>query len=267
MNLKSILAGAALALAAQGGWAIGFEGGIPSDWTCDGLCGTLGADGDVTLAPTGAQKYGYVVSGQSTPQNLSPFTFGSETTGSRLLSSSFVAAAGDELKFHFNYVTSDGSGYADYGWARLLNASDMSQAALLFTARTKPTGSIVPGQDMPLPQATLNPVSVGIITNAAPGVGPTWSPLGTDSTLCYEAGCGYTGWVQSNFTIAASGKYVLEFGVVNWSDNIYQSGMAFDGITVAGEDVIPSVPETQSYAMLLAGLGVLGMALRRRRNA
>ena len=37
--------------------------------------------------------------------------------------------------------------------------------------------------------------------------------------------------------------------------------MAFDGITVAG---MPILPEPQTYAMLLAGLGVLGWVAGRR---
>jgi hypothetical protein len=31
----------------------------------------------------------------------------------------FAATAGTALNFYFNYVTSDGAGFADYGWAEL----------------------------------------------------------------------------------------------------------------------------------------------------
>jgi len=264
MRFTTFVATAALAVAGQTAYAQGFEGGVPAGWTCDGLCGALGADGDVTLAPTAASKYGYVVSGEDTPSDLSPFAFGGEKTGSRLRSAAFSADAGDPLKFYFNYITSDGAGFADYGFARLLKADDFSQVALLFTARTKPSGSIVPGQDMPLPEATLTPGEVPIIANPNANLGPSWSPLGTDSTQCFDIGCGYTGWIESSFNIVAGGEYVLEFGVVNWSDAAYQSGMAFDGITVAG---VPLVPEPETYALMLLGLGLMGGALRRRRSA
>ena len=37
-----------------------FENGIPEGWTCEGSCGALGADGVVTLAPSGSSHYGWV---------------------------------------------------------------------------------------------------------------------------------------------------------------------------------------------------------------
>ena len=164
VTYRSTLVGAAFAVAAHCAAAQGFVGGIPAGWTCPGNCGVAGVDGDVTLAPTGAAQYGYVVTGETTPTGLSTFVLpgGTATIGSLLRSISFTATAGDLLKFNFNYITSDGDTYSDYGWARLLNASNLSLAALLFTARTKPSGSIVPGQDLLLPQATLTPASVPI---------------------------------------------------------------------------------------------------------
>ena len=112
-----------------------FVGGIPAGYTCTGTCGTAGADGDVTLSPLNNSQYGYVVTNNGVT-GVSPFKTGGETTGSKLVSNSFTAVAGDNLQFYFNYITSDGSGYADYGFARLLNASDNTQAALLFKVLT-----------------------------------------------------------------------------------------------------------------------------------
>ncbi|HUX29311.1 MAG TPA: hypothetical protein VMV78_01650 [Thiobacillus sp.] len=62
--------------------------------------------------------------------------------------------SGDELEFNFNFATPDGAGYADYGWARLLDSSS-SVVAPLFTARTTPEGNSVPGFDMPVIDATI----------------------------------------------------------------------------------------------------------------
>jgi len=240
--------------------AAGFGDGIPSDWQCQGTCGTAAADGVVSLAPNGGSAYGYVTTASGIGGVSLPGVggFGEATTGSRLLSNLFVAEAGQALDFKFNYVTSDGAEYSDYAWARLLDASG-SQVALLFTARTSPEGSAVPGFDMPAAAATLTPVQVGVVAG-----GPAWSPLGSDSGECFDAGCGYTGWVQSSYRIADAGNYYLEFGVTNWDDEDYQSGLAFDGVTLDGVP-LPAVPEPATYGMLLGGLGLL--AAWRRRGA
>ena len=204
-----------------------------------------------------------------------------------LTSSAFVATAGEKLDFYFNYVTSDGGTYQDYGWARLLNAGDSSQAAVLFTARTKPSGSIIPGADLPNPDATLTPSNVPITTEPGyrppdpnipgdSGIGPVWSPLGPNppngfNGTCWDVGCGYTGWVQASFIIASSGNYKLQFGVINWDDPLWDSGMAFDGATIAGVSIdddtrLAPIPEPETYAMLLAGLGLMGVLARRRKQ-
>lgn len=163
-----------------------FDIGIPASWSCQGSCGASGADGVVTLAPNGGNNYAWVstsggiggvglagVGGSGSPQN-----------GSVLRSGLFNAGVDDVLSFSFNYITSDCSGYGDCARARLLD-SRVNQVARLFTARTTPNGSVVPGFSMLAPSVTLDPVTVPIISGA-----PVWSPLGGSSGTCYSAGCG-----------------------------------------------------------------------------
>lgn len=256
--IKHLSVAAAMSLALGATQAVAsplFASGIPADWNCVGSCGTGVADGVVSLAPESTTPYGWVsTNGGSYGVGLDGLI---GTTGSVLRSNTFTAGAGDLLSFDFNYVTSDGSGYADYAWSRLLNA-DYEEVAILFTARTTPDGFVVPGFGMPLPAADLDPEEVMIIGGA-----PQWSPLGGSSGTCYNSGCGYTGWVEANYNILAAGNYVLEFGVVNWSDSAYQSGMAFDGILVGGKP-IESVPAPLSVALLAAGLLGLGAARKRK---
>lgn len=225
--------------------------------TCIGNCGTSGADGVVT-APPGGSSYQWIstYNGASGAGQL-PGIGG--TNGSSYSTGVFSAASGDQLKFFFNYVTSDGAGYADYAWARLTtDTGDL--VATLFTARTQSSGTIAPGFGLPGVEATLNPSSVPII-----GGGPAWSPLGGSSGSCFALGCGYTGWIDSSYTIGATGNYVLTFGVTNWSDQSYHSGMAFSGLSVGGEP-IGGVPEPATWATMITGFGLVGMALRRRRR-
>lgn len=125
-----------------------------ASWTCTGVCAGSSADGDITLSPLNNAQYGYVTTSGSDSLNVSPLSLdsnsrgnGTETNGSRIVSSSFSANGNDVLNVHFNYISTDGKGYDDYAWGRLLNAADNSLVAWLFTARSSnsATGNIVPG--------------------------------------------------------------------------------------------------------------------------
>jgi hypothetical protein len=251
---------AALAILGLGYSGLALADPIPTGWTCSGSCGTLGANGVVTLSPIGTSAYEYVTTnGSSSTAPLPSGAQGGETNGSTLATPIFSATAGTPLNFYFNYVTSDGAGYADYAWAELFNSSN-TPVALLFTARTEPSGSIVPGTGLPAPTATLNPATVPIIAG-----GPAWSPLGDYSGDCYDVGCGYTGWINSNYTIATAGNYYLEVGVTNWDDYAFDTGLALDGVTVGGNPIGPS-PTPEPSTLVLLGSALLGgaSAIKRR---
>lgn len=175
--------------------------------------------------------------------------------------------AGETLEFFFNYLTSDGAGYADYGWAQLLTEAG-DPAVLLFTARTTPSGSSVLGFAMPNPGATLEPANVGIY----PGTnwpGANWDVIGGSSGNCYSIGCGHTGWVKSSYQFTSDGDYKLLFGVTHWDDQAYSSALAFAGAKIGDVVVTPPIspaPLPAAGWLLLAGLGATGLVGRRRKG-
>jgi hypothetical protein len=252
--------------------ALGLSGTIaasslPAGWTCTGSCGSSGADGVVPLSPAGNSAYEWIstnggILGVGALAGVSgPDGRGTATNGSTLQTNIFSASTGSLLNFNFDYTTSDGGGVSDYAWAELLNSANVP-VALLATARTTPGGNTIPGSNMPVPTGTLNPSTATI----QPGL-TTWSPLGSSSGACFigpALGCGTTGWVSSSFTIDAAGNYFLLFGVTNWNDQFFDSGLAIDGVTVDGEPITARTPEPAS--LLLLGIGAVPLLLKRRRS-
>ncbi|WP_419805113.1 NF038132 family protein [Terriglobus sp.] len=237
---------------------------LPSNLTCSGNCGVLGANGDVSAPPAGGSTYMYIsTAGSNATAAIPTGALGGETNGSVLTTSVFSANANTPLNFYFDFVTSDGAGFSDYAWAALFN-EDGGLASLLFDAQTEASGSIIPGQGLPAPTASLDPASVPIIPNAT-----HWDPLNNYSGDCYAIGCGSTGWVNATYSIQTAGKYYLAFGVTNMSDTGYDSGLAISNITVDGADVAPVgvTPEPSSLVLLGTGLTSMAVAWRRRLKA
>ncbi len=232
--------------------------------TCIGNCGTGQPNGDVTAPPVGGPGYGYVSTYQGV-DDAGQIELAGGTNGSEFITDTFTAEAGDPLAFYFNYVTSDGTGqYIDYAFSELLAADD-THIAYLFTARTTPTGDTSPGFGLPANDSTLTPASTPITPGAT-----AWLQLGDSTGLCFSGigqGCGNTGWIASSYTIADAGSYKVRFGVTNFGDIAYDSGLAYAGVTIDGTPVPigGDVPEPATWAMFIGGFGLVGSVLRKRR--
>lgn len=267
-NTKLSVLASSLALGALGFATQASAAPLPAGYTCVGgsVCGTLGADGDVTTSPQGGD-YGYVTTAGAAGNN-GDLNIGAETNSSVARSPIFSAANGALLEFYFNYVTSDGTlSFIEYSWVKLINTANSAET-ILFTARTTPTGNTVPGFGLPglAPGVILTPGSTAIIDGLT-----NWSPLGGSSGACYGGiggGCGQTGWIGMDYAIGTASNYFLEFGVVNWGDQALDSGLAFDGITIAGNPIDPNpTPEPASLALLGVALAGLGAARAKAKKA
>lgn len=101
-------------------------------------------------------------------------------------------------------------------------------------------------------------------TGVTNGLGFLFGTVGNSALLAGVSNAtGSHNWLQytlNNFQLNASGVTRLEFFANGKSDGL---GGSLDNITV---DTVSPVPEVETYAMLLAGLGLIGVASRRRRN-
>ncbi len=101
-------------------------------------------------------------------------------------------------------------------------------------------------------------------TGATNGLGFLFGTIGNNTLLAGVANATSThNWIKytlNNFQLNVSGVTRLEFFANGTSDSL---GGSLDNVSVTA---VSPVPEAETYAMLLAGLGVLGVASRRRRN-
>jgi hypothetical protein len=92
------------------------------------------------------------------------------------------------------------------------------------------------------------------------GLNGTGNVLGSfDLGINFLAGCGYCVWDPIGVAFAGTARSIGFFGAANF--------VAFDRVTFGSDVPAPTpVPEPATLGMLIAGLGLMGVATRRRRK-
>lgn len=104
----------------------------------------------------------------------------------------------------------------------------------------------------------------------------TWSvtntsasqPVMLDLVLALKAGAGAGAFLFDNQALSA-GQTLNGTWAIEWFTGNNQANPDFSNLTLFGRDmdgIAPAVPEPGEYAMLLAGLGVIGFIARRRKE-
>ena len=90
------------------------------------------------------------------------------------------------------------------------------------------------------------------------GLGGTGNVLATLSLVNnFQPGCGYCAWTPTGISFAGIAKSIDFAGGANF--------VGYDNITL-GSAIAGGVPEPTSWALMIAGFGLTGAAMRRRRS-
>jgi hypothetical protein len=198
-----------------------------------------------------------------------------DLTNQYTLQSSATAVAGQSHEFVFNYsVTNLGQGYAG------------TQTGLDGFTIYIPTGAHIVSSVAPTPYVgSPGYWSTGVSTGLDLALG------GSNTTQNMSAPTGYqvvTFWGQNtesvyqqtstaNFSITLSNvsvgtntvglsSYYGNYGVPTGQQYVHNQYGNYTTFTTNAVSAVAAVPEPETYAMLLAGLGMMGMVARRKRR-
>ena len=185
--------------------------------------------------------------------------------------------------FYNGGTSSDGTTGVNYGVAFSSNAQAICLNSTLVHCSNTSRGGLAPGSDkgglffLSGSSTTMNvaagfttgfsfnytdPFSSGGSVSVYDGVDGTGTLLGSFSLGLTTSSCpgynaGYCPFVPIGVSFAGTAKSIVFGGVANQ--------VVFDDVTFGASRPGPGVPEPATWALLLTGFGVAGVALRRRR--
>lgn len=238
--------------------------------------------GLVAAGLTGGNRYGTVGFGANTATSPAPGRVRSISVGGGEFGTAAqfaVAAAGYKI-----------NGSQEDGWAGIALANTYTfdpQAArnfILITDEDRDNAITSLNYAGMLASLTSTNTLLNVVVNGSFRCGDSSTALGMIGTTGYKvaASGGFSTCTGASFVTGAGttgASYVdlaLASGGGAWNLNILRAGgndaLAFTNAFVSGklQEIVtqpPAVPEPQTYALMLAGLGLVSLAVRRRRHS
>ena len=241
------------------------------------LATSFGAHASINSAETGTSAW---VTGQSTYDGGSDLIFYAWSSGK-----SFVMDLGVQAgNFLPSNATSE-SWSVTSAYNTFISQATGTVRWGVFAARSNTTGVDAKGQDWILTTVRAGATTASINAEKSQLVAQSITPFDTfahtaPSTAYYSSTTTSDNWATSlkanfatklNFnadnTVGATGVKFYTFdavsgGITPAANTLYNGSWSFNGQTIA---YTAAVPEPETYAMLLAGLGLVGFIARRRR--
>jgi hypothetical protein len=160
---------------------------------------------------------------------------------------------------------------------KMLVLSALMSAALVTTSPANAdiwdfsySGAGISGSGEFITGAVGSPYTVTGVTGTANGLGITGLSgyAGADNKLFSPASPGYVDFAGISFSTASGPDWNLFYNGGNFAlrSDVDPIGYASNGQPLDILTVTAAVPEPETYAMMLAGLGLLGFVARRRRE-
>lgn len=243
---------------------VGFENIVPKDsLDLDKISDKFGGDKSMPSSQDKSDSYKYLTSNYDVAKTLSDLS--SEPT--------LTFAANNSLNLNSNYAADLKPGFSYFGFEQLLNAADIKQAISLLNPKKQASDNLI--LDYSIPSVASNaPAGLNtLVSSNAIFLATIANQINSPQFVNASPGCtsgicgqnGQSGWVLTAFDIAVAGDTLQELGVANINDNIFQSGLAFVGKTLASELINSptQVPVPAALPLMASALAVFGLSRRK----